>query len=120
MSRTLFDPDPPALPVAAVPATANADPDTSAAAEAEHTASGRREAHARVALGLVRLWPGETGHELWSHATAAEKTALKGYHELYRRLADLKGIGLVKHGPKRKCRVKGTAMVTWWPVNRPD
>jgi hypothetical protein len=39
--------------------------------------------------------------------------ALETVHELYRRLADNKNAGLVRHGPARKCTVKGTKMVTW-------
>jgi len=114
MSRTLFDPDPPALPVAAVPATANADPGTSAVAEAEHTASGRREAHARITLALVRANPGATGWELWELAAPGQRAALGNGHELYRRLNDLRRLGEVRHGPKRTCRIKGKLMVTWW------
>jgi hypothetical protein len=68
-------------------------------------------------LALVKAFPGHTGYELWDLATDGQRNELdKSVHELYRRLADLKNIGLLTQGEPRPCTIKKTRMVTWIPA----
>lgn len=105
---SLFD-SLPDLPQAA----ANADPDTSHEAAERMTVSGRRQRHAALVLDLVRRFPGSTSVEL--HQAQSGESRLDR-HEVSRRLADLKAMGLVRQGDKRTCRIRGTNMVTWFVV----
>lgn len=107
MTPDLFD------GLADVPAASPRDPVTSHEAIAEHTASGRRERHAIIALRLVAAHPGCTGWELWQHATDAEREQLADHQCLYKRLSDLRHLGRVRHGPAKVCRVRGRKMITW-------
>lgn len=119
---TLFGDEPPrenkrfAFPFGSLaPATATADPATSAAAEAEHTASGVRGEHCQRVLGLVRQMPGSTYVELTVEGQAGHMSPLDK-HEIMRRLNDLRQAGLVRHGTPRRCRIKSRSMVTWWAI----
>lgn len=102
--RTLFDP---------APLAATADPDTSHASAREHVASGAQGEHCRRVLELVRMAPGSTYVELWEGQSGRQ--ILRDV-EIMRRLNDLRHAGLVRQGPPRTCRVKGTKMVVWLPV----
>jgi len=93
-----------------LPLAATADPASSHAAAAEATRSGRAQRHREVVLRLVKAHPDKTAVELFSLQTGPDTL---GRHEISRRLADLKNLGLVEQGAPRKCSVNGTAMVTW-------
>lgn len=88
-------------------ATRNTDPATSVLAEAEHTASGRRQTHVRAVTLAVREHPGLVAREL------VPFTGLE-YHETMRRLNDARRAGLVHQGPEKKHN--GKLCVTWHPV----
>ena len=103
MQSSLFDP----------PASHTADPPTSQEAEDRITASGRRAAHKRVVLELVRLYPGCTAIELWARAPAEVVSMLKEPQEVRRRLVDLRYAGLVRQDGFKVCNIRGTRMVTW-------
>jgi hypothetical protein len=98
------------------PGTANADPITSAEAEQRVTASGRRKRNVDIALAILRRNPGSTGHELFAAATEDERRELGDFPEIYRRLNDAKHSGQARQAEVRKCRVKGTRMITWEPA----
>ena len=98
------------------PATANADPATSAAAERRVTVSGRRNRNVDIALAILRRNPGCTGHELFAAGSEEERRELVAFPELYRRLNDLRHAGKARQTDARKCRIKGTRMVTWEPA----
>lgn len=90
------------------------DPATSHAAAARVRASGQRSANVQRVARLVRSQPGSTAVELYDgQADAAGGLAR---HEVSRRLPDAEAAVLVRRGPARKCRVRGTAMLTWWPI----
>jgi hypothetical protein len=95
------------------PVAHTADPPTSAEAAARVTASGRRAAHARLVLALVRRHPGSTAVELWAAANAGEQADLGEMQEVRRRLTDLLHAGRVRQGDARACRVRKSKMVTW-------
>jgi hypothetical protein len=97
-------------------ASSQADTPTRAEAEAWQTASGKRDMHARIAWALVLAMPGSTIYELWDKASERERTELGTFHELYRRLNDLRHEMALKQGPSRKCRIRGTRMVIWEPA----
>ena len=90
------------------------DPATSREAAERHVASGRRERHAEIVLGLVQRFPAATAIELWYLATDAERAELKEPQEIRRRLVCLRKRGLVRRGPARHCTVRGTSQVTWF------
>ena len=90
------------------PASRRNDPETSRMAERQITDSGKRQTHQRIIAAFVAGHPGHTAAEI------GEKTGL-GQHECARRLAELKGISVVT-GSVRRCAVKGTRMMTWYPA----
>jgi hypothetical protein len=92
------------------------DPVTSHQAAERSAKSARAERHRRIVLDLVTRHAGSTGHELWSVATAAERTELEDHHEVYRKLSDLRHVGKVIQGDPRDCTVRHTRMVTWQPT----
>lgn len=98
------------------PIAANADPLTSHEAGERHNESGKRDRHKKIAWVLVMAMPGKTAHELWAGASEREQDELGSYHELYRRLSDLRNEGAIKQTAPRRCSVKGTRMVTWEPA----
>ncbi len=115
----LFDdlPAPPVGPYGPLPRgplASPADPVTSVDAGERHLKSGKLGANCKVALELVRLYPGKTAVELFN---AQGDMGSMNRHEMSRRLADLKNAGLVKHGPARACEfAPHSTMVTWEAV----
>ena len=95
------------------PASHSHDPGTSH--EAEHTINrtGTRGLHCLQVLELVRRYPRYTAIELWHAASAAVRASLKEPQEVRRRLTDLHHKWCVQQEPARRCRVRGTRMVTW-------
>ena len=89
------------------PASHANDPETSFMAEAEMN-KGKRFRNQDILAAAVMMHEGMTAAEL------GEYTGL-GQHEASRRLSELNGI-TVRHGPRRKCTVKGTNMITWHPM----
>ena len=102
--------DPTLFPLWLKPRSRATDPATSDQAEAEHKATGRMGKNLRVVCDAVGSSPGCTATELW------RRFGVLGRHEWSRRLADAANAGLVQQGEQRRCRVKHSAMVTWWPV----
>ena len=88
------------------------DPQTSGLAADEHDARGSRARHADLVLASVHSLTGLTAGEY------GERTGL-GHIEAQRRLSDLKNAHLVRAGEPRRCGVKGSRMVTWFPVYPP-
>lgn len=93
------------------------DPQTSHDAAARH--APQAGTNAAVILRVVRQCPGQTAVEIHSCYLPSEHIATINRHEVSRRLAGLERDGLVRKGDARKCRVKGTSMVTWWPEGQP-
>lgn len=91
------------------PATRSTDPNSSQEAERRITESGARMSQAESILALVRSRPGKTCVEL------TEWTDLDRY-QVQRRLSDLCAAGRVRKGKRRKCTLKLTSAVTWWPA----
>lgn len=100
--------DRPRLRVASVPATRVMDPPSSAAAEREHTISGRRETQAARVYALVCAHPGLTAGEL---AAMCELDSV----QVTRRLNDLHRLGKIVQGRQRQCQRHMRMMVTWRP-----
>lgn len=83
------------------------DPESSAAADTYHRASGKRERNLDRALRLIARHPGSTTREL----ATLDKWCR---YELARRCADLKRIGLATHSPRpRECQAGGRQAVAW-------
>ena len=118
MQRSLFalDTPPHAQHGRNVPTTHTSDPVTSHQADEHHRASGKRDRHRVLVLGLVIRHPGKTACELWSLATPEEKSLLGEMQEVRRRLTDLHHMMDVKQTPARTCTVKGTTQTTWTAV----
>lgn len=94
------------------PASRSSDPKTSHAAEAEHTASGKRAAQQRQAADAVRQWPGRTSSEL-ARLSGMDR------HALGRRLPEIEageGPGQVVRAGERRDPETGRSGVRWWPV----
>ena len=89
-------------------ATRRTDPSSSAEAESRVTNSGSRMSQAEAILELVKIRPGKTAVEL------TEWIDLDRY-QVQRRLSDLCAAGRVRKGKRRKCTLKLTSAVTWWP-----
>jgi hypothetical protein len=89
------------------------DPDTSQEAAERHDASGNRARNAEIVYRLVLRAGGLTAIELWEEASPQDKARLKEPQEIRRRLTDLRDVGRVVQGLARRCRVRGTRMVTW-------
>ena len=90
------------------PATRSTDPISSREAERLITESGARLTQAEAILMLVCDRPGKTCVEL------TEWIDLDRY-QVQRRLSDLCAAGRVRKGKRRKCTLKLTSAVTWWP-----
>ncbi len=101
---SLFDP----------PIAHTGDPETSHEAADKHEQSGRRDAHCRVVLAMVRRHPGATACELWELSDA--KGELNEMQEVRRRLTDLLHRRAVRQGEARPCMVRGSKMVTWYAI----
>ena len=94
------------------PASRSTDPRTSHAAEAEHTASGKRAAQQRQAAEAVRQWPGRTSSEL-ARLSGMDR------HALGRRLPEIEageGPGQILRAGERRDPETGRSGVRWWPV----
>ena len=89
------------------PASHRDDPETSRIAEAGMN-QGKRFTNQAALSAAVKDSPGLTAAEL------GIRTGL-GQHECSRRLSELTGI-TVRKGDRRQCQIKGTSMVTWWPM----
>ena len=89
------------------PASHKNDPVTSYIAE-ESMNKGKRFTNQKTLTATVKRRPGYTAAELG-------QITLLGQHECSRRLSVLNGI-TVKHGERRKCKIKGTSMMTWEPL----
>ena len=113
MQRSLFSEQQTAYGTDIRPIVHTGDPATSAEAAEKVTSSGRRGAHCRMVLDMVRRRPGCTAVELWEGANDLEQLALVEMQEVRRRLTDLLADGHVVQGAARACSVRGTSMVTW-------
>jgi hypothetical protein len=89
------------------------DPSTSHAAADSVEKNGTAQSNRDLCLAYVLRHPeGVTCGEI------GKATGLV-YPEPWRRLPELRDAGLVKDGPKRSCRVKGSKMQTWLPIETP-
>lgn len=87
----------------------NNSPETSREALAQHEQSGNRETHLRIVLECVRENPGLTATQL------CELLPL-GEYQVRRRLTDLRNQELIRRGDEVRCPIRGTLMVTWFPI----
>ncbi len=102
------------------------DPSSSHIAAERVARSGKRARNKELVLRWLKVWmtkqrwdglpPPPTAIELWNLMQSDHKRLLKEPQEVRRRLTDLLADGLVRQGPQRKCRIRGTTQVTWWPV----
>ena len=88
-------------------ASRNTDPDTSHQAEAELTATGKRQKQCDAVLEAVTAYPGATAVEL-SKWSGIDRYAVS------RRTADLEYKQLIRKGLKRTCTINKRLMVTWY------
>ncbi len=84
----------------------NDDPSSSHEAIADHDASGIRQAHMEKVYSCVAAHPDSTAGEMVPWLMLDE-------YQIRRRLTDLKNAKRIFPGLQRKCKVKGTTMVTW-------
>ena len=66
------------------------------------------ERQQKLVLDAVHRWPGSTAKELDGR--------LFGQVESHKRLASLCDQGYIVKGARRKCRVTGMQVLTYWPV----
>jgi len=90
------------------PASRNNDPQTSKDAESRMDRSGQRRTQAESILRSVREHPGKTAVEL------TQWVELDRY-QIQRRLSDMWQSGQIRKGRQRKCSIRLTKAVTWWP-----
>ena len=90
------------------PASRSNDPVTSRIAEAAINESGKRFSHQAIIAEYVKKNPGHTAAEI------GEATGL-GQIECSRRLSEIFDID-VTHGARRRCNVKGSMMMSWYPL----
>lgn len=97
------------------PATHANDPITSHEALSKHETSGARQRHCEIVLQMVRLHPHQTANELFALLSQEWLAEIKEAQEVRRRLSDLlhRDQPIVKQGPRRRCSIKGSSMVTW-------
>lgn len=98
------------------PASARNDPPTSREAENRVSRSGRRGRNVGIVLAILCRCPSSTYVELWEAAAEWERAALGSAPEIMRRLNDLKHRGQARQAEARKCRIRGTKMITWIPA----
>jgi hypothetical protein len=96
------------------PIAANADPESSHIAAERITVSGKREAHCDLVFQLVCLHPGLTACEIWSMATESQQIELGEMQRVRQRLSDMSEVRVMQ-GPQRKCKIRGTTQVVWFP-----
>lgn len=82
------------------------DPITSHIAGAEHEANGTAGSNREACLAIVLFYPGLTAVEIAFRAGVDR-------HEVSRRLPELERDLKVKKGPRRRCSINGSLMVTW-------
>jgi len=90
------------------PRARNADPSTSHLAAERIKKSGALGHQQAAVLAAVRQFPGMTSVEL-AHLAKMDRYAVS------RRTAELAGVK-IRRGPPRACSVKGSQMVTWFPL----
>jgi hypothetical protein len=97
------------------PIARNTDPGTSHAAEEVHTL-GKRAERARQVLDLIGRYPGHTTGELsrLMYSEYPELPFRTSAETPHKRAADLLQKGMVRQGPKRKCRDSGYEALTWY------
>lgn len=88
-------------------------PETSKEAAENLVASGKIKKDAELVLALLKRHPNKTWGELFDLATKAEQKELTEPQNVLRRLNDLKGLGLVIDGTKRKCAARKTPAREW-------
>ena len=93
------------------PVSRLSDPVSPHIAEEGHN-KGKRYTNQQTVFAFVKRAKGRTAAELGFLSGL-------GQHETSRRLADLTGI-YVRKGARRKCRVNGTPMITWYPIPPKD
>ena len=84
----------------------NTDPISSR--EAIEAIEDKLERQQKLILDAVHRWPGSTAKELDGR--------LFGQVESHKRLASLCDQGYIVKGARRKCRVTGMQVLTYWPV----
>ena len=89
-----------------IPHSRTKDPLTSDEAAEGHRTSGNWGGNLAMVADALARHSGSTGREL------AEIIGLE-YHEVYRRLADLKNYGSARHGESRFCAIAKKKCVTW-------
>ena len=92
------------------------DPQTSKAAEAEYTFSGRRQLRCLQVLDLVVRHPGHTANEYarMFHRDYPELPITVSVATPGKRLPDLEKLGMVYKGATRECGDTGREVHTWW------
>ena len=86
----------------------NTDPESSHLAAEYMDASGKRSTNQKTILEYIGRNHGMTAAEIGAG------TGL-GQHEASRRLSEMAGRDVMRGGI-RKCSIKGTKMLTWWPL----
>lgn len=90
-------------------ASRNTDPVTSHIAERETTTSGVRTSNIIKIIDFVKVKPGHTAGEI-ANALGMERG------EVSKRLADARNLTMLVNGEDRKCQIKASKMMTWYPV----
>ena len=88
----------------------NTDPVSSR--EAVEAIEDKLERQQKLILDAVHRWPGSTAKEIDGR--------LFGQVESHKRLASLCDQGYIVKGARRKCRVTGMQVLTYWPVQERD
>lgn len=86
-------------------------PETSAAAAARHSSSGKRQANLALVLAVVKSHPGLTFREIHAHLPMIREPI-----EVSRRLTDLKIARRVVPGPSRLCSISPESECWTWYV----
>ena len=89
------------------PVARYSDPLPSHLAALEHTATGRRRAHAEAVLAVIQNEPGLTYREIARRLPKMEAV------EIERRCNDLATENVVRRSIKRECTVSGRLAQTW-------
>lgn len=91
----------------------NSDPETSYDAARLVEISGKAGSQRRRCYDAIRLQPGLTSSEVDNLLGFSREVA-------HRRLPELRDAGLLKTGPERVCRIRGTSHLTWFPADPPE
>tara|TARA_R100000656_G_scaffold73358_2_gene54623 strand:- start:158 stop:475 length:318 start_codon:yes stop_codon:yes gene_type:complete len=95
------------IPMEFPPASHSNDPESSKEGAKKVTRSGKRSAHVKLVLDVVRAFPGSTAGKI------GKETKL-GHVRAQRRLSDLKNDGVVFISGKEK--YKGNNQSKWYPT----